>query len=124
MVLDIFMRDRSCAALVCSAFLTTHSSVLRTWRSSCLSRSSQASQTALLNLRQCPATAQESHDRDKSCGGQSLEKVPGCVVQEEDTLHSHDGTEEQSMGDRGIAQSLAQMIGVGAQSCPNTKQHR
>lgn len=81
---------------------------------------SQASQTALLDLGECAAAAQEGDNGDNASSRQCLEKVPGCVVQEKDTLHSDDGSVEESVRDRGRTESLAEVADVGTQGSPET----
>lgn len=83
---------------------------------------SQSSQATLLNLRQRPAAAQESDNAHSTSGRQSLEKVPACVVEEEDALHRNDRSVEQGMRDRSCTKSLAEMADIGTQCRPETKQ--
>merc|ERR1711874_774672 len=72
-------------------------------------RSSQASEATLLDLGKGPAATQKGNGSHDGGGGQGLEQVPACVVQEKDAFHSQYGAVEQCVRHRRVAQSLAQM---------------
>lgn len=82
-------------------------------------QSSKPSQPPLLNLGERPASADEGYETDETCGGQGLEQVPGGIVQEEDALHCKYRAKEDGMRNGRIAQSLAEVVYVGAQCQPD-----
>lgn len=79
-------------------------------------------ESALLDFRQGAATTQESHNTDRTHRGQSLEKIPAGVVEEENALERNDGTKEERVGRGGSAQSLGQVVYVGTESDPSDEQ--
>ena len=79
-------------------------------------------ESALLNLGQSPASA-DNHDRAQySSHRQHLEQVPVGVVQEEDTLHGCDTAQEQSMRYWISAHGFAEVVDVGSKGHPDTAQ--
>lgn len=64
--------------------------------------SSQSGQATLLNLGQGSAATQESNKTNHRSCWQGLEKVPACIVHEEDALHSQYGAVEKPMRHRRI----------------------
>lgn len=82
------------------------------------SSSPLASQASALDLSQGLVSAQEGSDADNANRGESLEQVPLCIVEKEDTLHRNDGAKEHGMRDGSISQSLLRMTEVSAKSKP------
>jgi hypothetical protein len=84
---------------------------------------SQTCQTALLDLGQGAAAAQEGDNADDTSGRQSLEEVPACVVQEEYALHSDDRSVKQGVRNGRRTEGLAGVADVGTKCRPETEQN-
>lgn len=85
---------------------------------------SLTSQSSCLNLAQGPGSTEENNGSKYGGCWESLEKVPGRVVQEEDTLESGDAAEKQGVGNRVSAHGLANVVEVGAKQDPCSKEDR
>ncbi len=86
--------------------------------SDALSLSPEAS---ALDLTERLGAAHKCHCSDGANDRQGLEQVPSSVVKEEDKFHGNDGAKECRMGQRSGADSLADVIGVGAKDNPLTE---
>jgi hypothetical protein len=61
----------------------------RNWRADIFNHLTEASKAATLDLAQCATAAQECDRASNRCSGQSLEQVPGGVVEKEDALEGN-----------------------------------
>lgn len=83
-----------------------------------LADSSFTRQATALHLAQRTISAQESNNTNNGNSRECLEQIPAAVVEEEHTLHGHNGAVEYSVGNGSRAQGLASVAEVGTESKP------
>ena len=83
-----------------------------------LDASPLACKPSTLNFAKGPCTTKKSDDSDDTRNGQGLEKIPGAVVQKEDSFHGDNGTEENAVRDWCTRYRLLQVREVGPKKNP------
>lgn len=75
-----------------------------------------------MDLGESPASGQESDQSHGRQDRESLEQVPACIVEEEDSLDANDRSDEQRVRHRGVGESLGDVVDVASEVEP--LQHR
>lgn len=83
-----------------------------------LADSSLTCQATALHFPQRTVSAQESNNTNNGNSRKCLEQIPAAVVEEEHTLHGHNGAVKYSVGNGSRAKGLASVAEVGTKSKP------
>lgn len=77
--------------------------------------------TSALNLSKSLGAAQHGDDAHHASNRKDLKQVPAGIIHEKHTLHGHDGAKEGNMRQGRGAESLGQVVEVGAEQKPLPK---
>lgn len=78
----------------------------------------ESCKSSVLHLTQCTTTTNECDSTSRGNGGKQLEKVPGCIVQEESSFDRDQRAEEDRVGNRGGFECGREMVEIDAEEEP------